>query len=503
MTGEPMSGEPMTGGPMTGGGTTGGSWIGGGVTGGSRTGGGVTGGLRTGGSRTGGGARSGSRTRAASGDVTARVVRRTAAVRRGLGAVRRHLPVGPVARRRARTAARVAVWTGAGAFAATSLAAAAVSGLAAFFVRRVVTPVHERPDDVRVLAVDADGTGPDGPVVTVTADAQTRAHGRYVLLLDAGQRAAQVGDVVREERGAVVRRLVTVPEGGISPGPARWSGVVHVGDPTAALGLPHEDVLVPTPLGGLPAWFVPAPGARSTGVDDQPAGADVWAVLVHGRGATREECLRAVPLLHRLGLPCLVPAYRNDADAPVETASHYGLGDTEWLDVEAAVLHALDHGAREVVLVGWSMGGAIVLQLATRSWTADRIRALVLDSPVVDWRDVLEHAARQNRLPQMALRLGIAMLARPEARALLGVSAPIDITRLDWVVRADEMKFPVLLLHAGDDDVVPIGPSRRLAAARPDLVVFRDFPGAQHTKEWNTDPDRWEREVARFLLEHL
>ncbi|WP_299036693.1 alpha/beta hydrolase [uncultured Pseudokineococcus sp.] len=448
--------------------------------------------------------------RATAAEAAVRAAAGAAALRRGLGTVRRHLPVGPVARRRARTAARVAAWSGAGAVAATSLAAAGMSGLAAFFVRRVVTPVHERPDDVRVLAVDADGTGPDGPVITVTADAQTRARGRYVLLLDGGRRSAQVGDVVREEDGAVVRQLLSVPDGGIAPGPARWSGVVHVGDPTAALGLPHEDVLVPTPLGGLPAWFVPAQRARATGAedgsataDDQPAGAEVWAVLVHGRGATREECLRAVPLLHRLGLSCLVPAYRNDADAPVEAASHYGLGDTEWLDVEAAVLHALDHGAREVVLVGWSMGGAIVLQLATRSWTADRVRALVLDSPVVDWRDVLEHAARQNRLPQLALRLGIAMLARPEARALLGVSAPIDITRLDWVVRADELHLPALLLHAGEDDVVPIGPSRRLAAARPDLVVFRDFPGAQHTKEWNTDPDRWEREVARFLLEHL
>ncbi|GAA2032680.1 alpha/beta fold hydrolase [Pseudokineococcus marinus] len=431
-----------------------------------------------------------------------------AAAGRGLGAVRRRLPVGPVARRRARTAARVAAWSGAGAVAATSLAAAAVSGLAAFFVRQVVRPVHERPDDVRVLAVDLEGAGPDGPVVTVTADAQHRAPGRYVLLLDGGRRAAQVGAVVREERGAVVRELLTSPEGGLAPGSARWSGTVHVGDPTSALGLAHEDVRVATPLGGLPAWFVPAARGRRDEEGDAAgptgrAGGEVWAVLVHGRGATREECLRAVPLLHRLGLPCLVPAYRNDADAPPESAGHYGLGDTEWLDVEAALLHALDHGAREVVLVGWSMGGAIVLQLATRSWTADRVRAVVLDSPVVDWRDVLEHAARRNRLPWPAGRLGIAMLARPEARALLGVSAPIDVSRLDWVVRADELRLPVLLLHAADDDVVPIGPSRRLAAARPDLVVFRDFPGAQHTKEWNTDPERWEREVARFLLEHL
>ncbi|MEJ5944558.1 alpha/beta fold hydrolase [Pseudokineococcus basanitobsidens] len=439
----------------------------------------------------------------------------------GLRAVRRRLPVGPVARRRARTVARVAAWTGAGAVAATSLSAAAVSATAAVFVRGVVRPVHERPDDTRVLAVDA-GRGSGAASVSLTSDAQTRAPGRYALVLDGGRRSAQVGEVLGDEHGVVTRRLLSAPATGVRPGPARWSGAVHLGDPTSALGLPHDDVVVRTPLGGMPAWFVPAavpeadgPVADDGAVGDAAAGdertggsraarpGDTWAVLVHGRGATREECLRAVPLLHRLGLPCLVPAYRNDREAPAAAAGHYGLGDTEWLDVEAALLHALDHGAREVVLVGWSMGGAIVLQLATRSWTADRVRAVVLDSPVVDWRDVLEHAARQHRLPQVATRLGIAMLAKPQARALLGVSAPIDITRLDWVVRADELRLPLLLLHAADDDVVPIGPSRRLAQARPDLVTFRDFPGAQHTKEWNTDPDRWEREVARFLLQHL
>ena len=34
-------------------------------------------------------------------------------------------------------------------------------------------------------------------------------------------------------------------------------------------------------------------------------------MLVHGRGATREECLRALPVLHRLGFPALVVSYRN------------------------------------------------------------------------------------------------------------------------------------------------------------------------------------------------
>lgn len=390
--------------------------------------------------------------------------------------------------------------------AAAAVAGAAASALATAFARGVVRPVAERPDDVEVLAVTE-------TTVELSADPQTRAPGRYALVLGGGTQVAHVGDVLGEGRGGrtrrvaatgkdrptVVRELLDVPPGGLRPGPARWSGWYHAGDPTSALGLPHEDVVLTAPSGTLPAWYVP-PSREGAATD---AGGAVWAVLVHGRGATREECLRALPVLHRLGVPSLVPTYRNDEGGPQSLAKSYSLGDTEWEDVEAAVLHALDHGAADVVLMGWSMGGAIALQHVTRSWTAGRVRALVLDSPVVDWRDVLAHAAHERRIPRAVGRLGTAMIAASAARHLVGVEAPVDLTRLDWVGRAAELRLPVLLLHAAEDDVVPIGPSRRLARARPDLVTLEEFPGALHTKEWNTDPGRWEREVARFLLQHL
>ena len=50
-----------------------------------------------------------------------------------------------------------------------------------------------------------------------------------------------------------------------------------------------------------------------------------------------------------------------------------------------------------------------------------------------------------------------------------------------------------------DDDVVPVGRSRALAGARPDLVTFAPWTTARHTKEWNVDPELWDSLVSAFL----
>ena len=50
-----------------------------------------------------------------------------------------------------------------------------------------------------------------------------------------------------------------------------------------------------------------------------------------------------------------------------------------------------------------------------------------------------------------------------------------------------------------DDEFVPSGPGRRLAAERPDLVTFVPWREARHCKEWNVDPQRWSRVVGEFV----
>jgi alpha-beta hydrolase superfamily lysophospholipase len=369
-----------------------------------------------------------------------------------------------------------AVASGAGSFAA-----------AAYFARRILTPDPRRPDDVVVTAVGAD-------TVTLGATAETVVPGRYGLWLDGGAGHARLGDVLQvdAERGLVERELLGVDSGHLTPGGARWNQYYYGSPPDASLGLRTERVTYDGELGPMPAWVVPSDeGSGTTG--------ERWAVLVHGRGARREETVRAVAPLHAEGWTCLVPTYRNDEGVPSGPDGRYALGLSEWRDVEAAIDHAVARGAREVALVGWSMGGAIVLQLLDRSPHCGLVSRVVLDAPVIDWGDVLAHHARSHHIPPHVGWLARSMMNRRWGHRLVGVHEPVDLALTDWVHRNDELTHPVLLIHSADDEFVPVGPSRALARARPDLVTFAEWQVARHCKEWNTEPERWEALVRDFV----
>ncbi|MWV58074.1 alpha/beta hydrolase family protein [Rathayibacter sp. VKM Ac-2754] len=361
--------------------------------------------------------------------------------------------------------------------------AVGASALVAAFVRGVVIPPSRRSQDARVLAVR-----PDAGEIELAADADSAVRGGFSLWFDRGRGHARVGQLLETRNGRVVRELERVDRGSLRAGArARINGWLLLGP--RETGLPFTTEEVPTQFGVAPAWLFPGPDGLG----------DVWAVHVHGRATTREETLRGVDVLHRSGLTSLVVSYRNDGDAPASPDRRYGLGDTEWRDVDAAIRFAEQRGARSVVLVGWSMGGAIALQTVLRSSRRALVAGLVLDSPVIDWRETLRGQARLRGIPPVIAALAITVMQRPWSTALTGQSSAIPLAGLDLVTRAAELTTPILLMHSVDDDFVPSGPSEALAAVRPDLVEPVLFHGARHTRLWNDDPELWESSVEGWL----
>lgn len=356
-------------------------------------------------------------------------------------------------------------------------------GAAAYFARRALTPDRQRPDDTHILAVD-------GGTVTLGLTADTILPGRYGLWLDGSTGHARLGQVldVDEPAGRVRRELHGVDYGHLAAGFGRWNQYYFAGPPDRALGLRTEYAEVLTELGTMPAWVVRSPRESRR-----------WAVLVHGRGARRDEGLRAVRTAHDGGINVIIPSYRNDLGARSGPDGRYNLGLSEWRDIEDAALYAVQQGARELVLMGWSMGGAIVLQTLSRSWLAEHVTHVVLDAPVIDWADVLAHHAREHGIPAPIGNLSRVLMGRRSARRLVGVHDPVDVAKTNWVARASELRHRIHIIHSVDDEFVPVGPSQALARVRPDLVTMERWDTARHTKEWNVDPGRWEGEVSEFL----
>jgi uncharacterized protein len=288
---------------------------------------------------------------------------------------------------------------------------------------------------------------------------------------------AIVGPILGEDEDEVTRRLRGV-DGYLAPGmEVAFNPTVWAGDPAAALGIPSTTVPVRGELGPMPAWFV-------------PGRARTWAIVVHGINSTPQTGLRVVPTLHRAGLPTLLITYREDLGAPASPDGFHHMGLTEWRDLDAAARYAFAHGAKRLVLIGYSMGGAIVAQFMQRSPLAPRVAGLVLDAPVLDWQAVLSFNATEMGYPSFA--------SKPVEWAI-GARIDADWESLDASHHPDDFQLPILLFHGDEDDVVPVSTSDEFAAQLPRRVTYFRVPEAGHTEEWNVDPGLYERRLGAFL----
>lgn len=140
------------------------------------------------------------------------------------------------------------------------------------------------------------------------------------------------------------------------------------------------------------------------------------------------------------------------------------------------------------------MGGAIVAQFMERSPLASRVDGLVLDAPVLDWKETLELNATREGWPSIAaLPLEWAIGARIDA----------DWDSLDAHRHLEDFQLPILLFHGDDDEVVPISGSEDFAAELPRWVTFYIAPRAGHCESWNVDPKLFERRLRAFLARVL
>jgi pimeloyl-ACP methyl ester carboxylesterase len=260
----------------------------------------------------------------------------------------------------------------------------------------------------------------------------------------------------------------------------------YLSDPLTAHAMAFEEARVPGDLGVLPAWLIE--GDR-----------DTWVIIVHGKGLDeRKQALRMLPVLVDAGYPVLVVSYRNDVVAHPSETGRYGWGYPEWRDLEVALEFADLRGADDFVLYGYSMGGALISAFLHESAAfvdgvtlTDRVRGVIMDSPVLDLEAVIDAGAEDRGIPPPLTAA---------AKWIAAMRFDLDWDALDQVERAGEFDpgLPILLFHGVEDTTVPVAISDAFAAALSS-VQYERVERADHVYPWNVDPAAYEDAVMRFL----
>jgi pimeloyl-ACP methyl ester carboxylesterase len=244
-------------------------------------------------------------------------------------------------------------------------------------------------------------------------------------------------------------------------------------DPGRRLGIAHEDLDLRSEDGvRLAAWWVPTrPGVVG------PAG---WTAVVHHHyGGQRATALPWIRVLWEHGIPTLAFDARGHGASDPSPA---GAGDfvSRAADVRAAVAELRRRGARRILGVGQSQGGAVLVMGLRR---VPELGAVVLDSgPAPDmgsaaWGlagNMLEATEQDDPAARVLLA----------ARILPG-TRPLRYLPALWRALAELRTLPLLWLHGGADRVIPEAAARCWwrALAPADGRWRRCFvPGGEHVR---------------------
>jgi pimeloyl-ACP methyl ester carboxylesterase len=225
----------------------------------------------------------------------------------------------------------------------------------------------------------------------------------------------------------------------------------------------------------LSASYWPAPGQG------------LGYVVAHGfTGSSRAPAVRRIcRQLAGAGAAVLAPDFRGHG----RSGGLSTVGALEVHDLEAAVARLRADGQEQVVLLGWSMGGSVVLRYAGLGGDAD---AVVSVSSPGAW---FERGTRSMRVVHWVCETRSGRLVcRLVRRTRLSPDGWVDVPESPADVAGRIAPTPLLIVHGDADQYFPARHVDLLAAAAPNATVWIE-PGMGHA-ETATTPALVERIAA-------
>ena len=237
------------------------------------------------------------------------------------------------------------------------------------------------------------------------------------------------------------------------------------------MGMPSEDVRIPLPSDGqqarepLYAFWVPAENP------DAPV-----FLYLHGQDATRGKNLEHTETFHQCGYHVLVLDYRGYAES-------YGKESPSETKVYEDALASLNYlkdkfPSNKIFVYGHSLGGAVAIELATRT-EAEDAAGLIVESTFTSISDM------------SALQYGGFL-------QLL----PVDLLlteRFDSLSKIESIKCPVHFIHGKEDSKVPYRMSQELCEKAGELATIHLVDGADHEDCCLIGKVEYRKQITKFV----
>ncbi len=232
----------------------------------------------------------------------------------------------------------------------------------------------------------------------------------------------------------------------------------------ASVGLAYEEVRLTVQGDVVHGWFIAA------------AKADAPVVLyLHGNGSNVGDLVERMRQFYDWGYGVLLIDYRG-----------YGLSSNKfpnerrvYEDAEAAWQYlTAERGidARDVVIYGRSIGGAIAIELASHHPDA---AGVITEGTFTAMREMVNHS-----------------------HPLLPWITPVNLIltqRFDSVKKARSLQTPVLLMHGTADETVPAHMSQILYDVLPGEKELVKIEGGSHNDLPYVEGSRYEESIRRFV----
>jgi uncharacterized protein len=231
----------------------------------------------------------------------------------------------------------------------------------------------------------------------------------------------------------------------------------ELGPTPAAQGLAYEDVTIASADGErLHAWFIPHPSAAAT------------VLFLHGNAGNISDRPLTIARLHDLELSVLMLDYRGygrSSGHPSERGT-YADASAAWRYL--IIERKQDPG--DVIIYGRSLGGAIAIELASRTTP----RAVIVESTFSSIADIADEI-----YPYLPTRL------------LLRYEYPSSET-------IKRLTAPVLIAHSEDDEMIPFGQGQLLLHNAPAPKRFYRLRGS-HNQAFVQSGQSYYRAIEQFI----